>query len=205
MLPKTLRQWAGIQPPTSLDPASTALILIDFQGEYFNPAKLPIPGGPAAARNAARLMDAAQRLGLKVIHVQHLAANPASPLFAPGSADADFVDPLRPRPGQEVVVKHLPSSFVGTGLDALLRASEVQTLLIAGLMTHMCVDSTARDAVSQGYKVIVAHDACASRDLPAFDGAIIPGDHVHRATLAALADRFADVMDTESLLGLMGR
>lgn len=200
MHPKTLRQWAGLQPPASIDPATTALILIDFQGEYFNPAKLMIPGGAAAAGNAARLMDAAERSGAKVVHVQHLAANPASPLFAPGSADSAFVDPVKPRPGQEIVLKGLPSSFVGTRLDALLRAAGIQSVVIAGLMTHMCVDSTARDAVSHGYKVIIAHDACASRDLPTYDGSLLPGDLIHRATLAALADRFADMLGADAVI-----
>jgi nicotinamidase-related amidase len=71
----------------------------------------------------------------------------------------------------------------------------------AALMTHMCVDSTARDAVHRGYLVVVACDACATRDLPGTGGAVIPARVVHEATLAALADRFADVVETQVVIG----
>src|SRR4029077_3441078 len=107
MTTKTLRQWAGLQPPTLLDPTATALVLIDFQREYFDRAKLPIPNGAVAAANAALLVSAADKVGVKVIHVQHLAASPTSHLFAPGSSNAQFVDLLKPCTGEEIVVKSM--------------------------------------------------------------------------------------------------
>jgi nicotinamidase-related amidase len=194
---------AGLKAPQSLVAGKTALVLVDFQGDYFDPAKLPIPGGPAAAGQAARLIEAFDAAGAKVVHVQHLAGSPAAPLFAPGSAGAEIVAAVRPRAGHEVVNKGLPSSFVNTELDAKLRDAGIDTVVVAGLMTHMCVDATARDAMSRGYKVIVAADACATRDLPGPDGGeAIAADAIHRSTLAALADRFADVMRTEQLTPL---
>jgi len=205
MSTQTLRQMAGLKAPESLTPDKTALVLIDFQGDYFDPAKLLLPDGRRAAGQAAQLVDAADAAGVKVFHMQHTAPSPASPLFAPGSAGWAFVEPVTPRPGHEVVAKTLPSSFVRTELDAKLRAAGVDTVVIAGLMTHMCVDATARDAVSNGYKVIVAADACATRDLPAGDGGTIAARDVHRATLAALGDRFADIMDTGALVTLLRR
>jgi len=67
-------------------------------------------------------------------------------------------------------------------------------------MPHMCVDSTARDASQRGYRVIVAADACATRPLPAADdGEILLADTIHRATLAALQDRFADVCNVAAI------
>jgi nicotinamidase-related amidase len=205
MSTQTLRQMAGLKAPESLDPGKTALVLIDFQGDYFDPAKLPLPDGRQAAVKAAQLIDAADAAGVRVFHVQHVAPSPASPLFAPGSSGWAFVDPVTPRPGHETIAKTLPSSFVRTELDAKLRAAGVETLVIAGLMTHMCVDATTRDAVSNGYKAIVAGDACATRDLPAGDGGTITARDVHRATLAALGDRFADVMNTDALVTLLRR
>ncbi|MEO7007634.1 MAG: cysteine hydrolase family protein [Caldimonas sp.] len=205
MPPKTLRQMAGLKAPESLVAAKTALVLIDFQGDYFDAAKLPIPDGPAAVSNAARLVESFDSAGAKVVHVQHLAGHLSAPLFAPGAAGARIIDEVQPRATHEVVVKALPSAFVGTELDAKLRAAAIDTLVVAGLMTHMCVDATARDGMSRGYKVIVAGDACATRDLPGPEGATISAGEIHRATLAALADRFADVMQSAQIASLMTR
>jgi nicotinamidase-related amidase len=98
----------------------------------------------------------------------------------------------------------MPSSFVKTNLDATLQDAGIETLVVTGLATHMCIDNTTRDAVSYGYKVIVVDDACASRDLPGPGGSIIPADVVHRSTLAALGDRFADIMRTREVVALLG-
>jgi nicotinamidase-related amidase len=102
--------------------------------------------------------------------LQHVAASASSKLFAPASPLTEFVDPVKPRPGQDIIVKSMPSSFVRTTLDDTLRSAGIETVVICGLATHMCVDSTTRDAVTGGYKAIVPHDACASRDLPGPDG-----------------------------------
>jgi nicotinamidase-related amidase len=112
---------------------------------------------------------------------------------------------VKPRAGEEIVVKSMPSSFVKTNLDATLKAAGIETLVVTGLATHMCIDNTTRDAVSCGYKVIVVDDACASRDLPGPGGSIIPADVVHNSTLAALGDRFADIMRTSEVVTLLGR
>lgn len=205
MPPRTLRQWAGLQPIAALPPDRCALLLIDFQREYFDPARLYAPDGPSAAANAARLLDAAAAVGMKVVHVQHVAANPASPVFAAGSPGIEFVDPVRPRAGQDVVVKTIPSSFHRTDLDARLRMAKVDTLLLTGIATHMCIDHTARDALALGHRVVVVGDACASRDLPDPDGRLLRADELHRAALTALADRFADVLTTERTLALLQR
>src|SRR5262249_43031839 len=137
MTSKTLRQWAGLEPPSALDPSRTALVLIDFQQEFFDPAHLLLPGGGRAVEQAARLRAAAAAAGLAAVHVRHVARTPAAPLFAPGSAGVEIVAALRPREGEPLVTKSLPSGFAGGELDALLRARGVQTLILAGLMTHM--------------------------------------------------------------------
>ncbi|MCL4799409.1 MAG: cysteine hydrolase [Burkholderiales bacterium] len=197
--PRTLRRMAGAQPPAAVDPRRTALVLIDFQQEYFT-GNVPLPDGEAAAANAARLVAWAERTGMQVVHVHHVAPSPKAALFTPGS---DRIEPhprLAPRAGDRRITKTLPSSFVGTELDAFLKGKGIDTLVIAGLMTHMCVDSTARDAVSLGYKAIVAGDACATRDLPdRGTGARVAHADIHRGSLTALADRFADVLATADI------
>ncbi len=204
--PTTLRALAGIPPLAAIDPAKTALLLIDFQREYFDGA-LSLPDGPSAAAKAVQLVAAADRCGVPVIHVHHIAGHPAATLFARNASGSAPVAGLVPLPGHRRIEKGLPSSFVGTTLEADLRAEGRELLLIAGLMTHMCVDSTARDAVHRGFRVVLAADACASRDLPnplgGALGGVVPHATVHAATLAALADRFADVVVVDRLTALL--
>lgn len=203
MTVKTLRQWAGLAPVSQIDADTTALVLIDIQMDYFTPGKLLIPDGEAAVSQAAALLEWARANNIAIIHIQQLAKSPASPLFAPESVGAEFHPRVMPESNEIVIQKGLPSSFRGTTLQEQLTERGIDTLIISGLMTHMCVDSTTRDALSLGYKVIVASDACATRDLPLTDGeGILPHKELHKATLAALADRFSDVLPAAAVMGL---
>ena len=80
----------------------------------------------------------------------------------------------------------------------LLRAEGIERVIITGMMTHMCVDATARAAADLGLRVIVAEDACATRDLR-FGETTVPADHVHKAFLAALKS-YGKVMPAEQVL-----
>lgn len=200
-LPLTLRQFAGLPARSAIDPASTALLLIDYQNEY-RTGRLPLPGVDAACSNGQRLVAWAAAAGIAVWHVGHHAANPSSPLFAPGSDGAAFMPGLQPQAGQGIVYKALPNAFAGTELCAGLLGQGIKTLLVAGLMTHNCVSSTARAALDLGFAPIVVGDACATRDLPDGAGGVVNAADVHRASLAALADRIAEVFTTEQLLAL---
>lgn len=200
--PTTLRQFAGLTPVQRLSPDSTALLLIDFQREYFD-GKLPLPDGAKAARNAAALAAMADACAMPVIHVHHVAASPAAAIFAPGSAGAEAIPTLVPAAHHLRVEKRLPSSFHGTDLAQRLDESGIKTLIVAGLMTHACIDATTRDALHRGYGLVVAADACASRDLPGHgSNGVIHHAAVHAATLAALADRYADVLATGAIAAL---
>ncbi|MNL37277.1 Isochorismatase family protein YecD [compost metagenome] len=101
-----------------------------------------------------------------------------------------------------MVRKSSVSVFPTTDLDKQLKAAGVKTLVITGLMTHACVAGAARDAVPLGYEVIVAEDACATRDLDRADGSVVGHDSLHRAALASIDDTFGDVLTTEQVLKL---
>lgn len=198
----TLRQIAGLQPITSIQAVQTALILIDIQMDYFDPDKLYIPDGAAVIESALRLRAWAHQNGIAVIHVQQM-SKPQAPIFAEGSSGAEIHPALAPQDDELLVTKGMPSSFKSTILQHELDQRAISTLIIAGLMTHMCVDSTTREAVHLGYRCIVVSDGCASRDLPsAIDNTIVPHGDIHRAALAALADRFADIMTVAGVLSL---
>lgn len=196
----TIRTLAGAAAPASLDASSTALLVIDFQNEYFT-GKMPIPDGKAALGNAQRLIAHADQAGMPVFHIQHLTPE-GSPVFAERSATAKFHAELQPAPHHTVLRKTSVSVFPTTDLDQRLKAAGIKTLVITGLMTHACVAGAARDAVPLGYGVIVAEDACATRDLDRADGSVVTHDSLHRAALASIDDTFGDVLTTEQVLKL---
>jgi nicotinamidase-related amidase len=200
---RTIRSIAGLRAATSLDAASTALVLIDFQNEYYS-GRLPIPDGLPALRQAARLAALADRHGMPVFHIQHI--NPAgAALFAAGGALAEIHTELTPAQHHHVLHKSTTSSFASTDLHAQLQARGIKTLIIAGLMTHMCVSTAARDARQFGassYNVIVAADACATRDIDSWNGGVTSHRELHNVTLTALSDNFADIMPTAAILDL---
>jgi len=201
-IPKTLRQLAGLAKPTAVLRTTTALVLIDIQRDYFGD-KLIIPAGEAAVQKAAELLAWARRNRLMVVHVQHQMPRADSPMFTPGTNGIEFHPAVTPTDGERIVVKHFPSSFTQTELNDRLKERGIETLVLCGLMTHLCVDTTARSALEHGYRTIIARDACATRDLPNPEGnGVIPHAAIHAATLAALADRFADVMTTAEITSL---
>jgi len=201
---QTLRQIAGVSPSleagATLAAAKTAVVLIDYQNEYRN-GPLALPDEPAASNAARRLRAWADWAGIAVIHVLHRAPATA-PIFAPDSVGAIPIDGLAPAAGEAVIHKHLPSAFTGTGLLDELQTRGVETLIIAGYMTHNCVDSTARDAFHRGYRVGVVADASATRDLPGPDGQTMPAATVHAAVLAGLGDRIAEIIDVARLAAM---
>lgn len=182
----------------NLSPArlgAAPLILIDAQNDYLA-GPLALVGMDAAVDAAARLLAGARARGSKVIHV--VQRGTAGGLFDLDGHGGAIIDALKPEAGEAVVVKTRPSGFSDTTLLSELSGLGPE-ILIAGFMTHNCVSSTARAALDLGLFPTVVADACATRDLPAFNGTITAAD-LQRAELAALADRHAIVVSTEALL-----
>lgn len=196
----TIRAMSGAAPIAALDAKTTALLVIDFQNEYFTGA-MPIPDGAAALRNTRRLIEHADTAHIPVIHVQHIA--PAgSPLFAIDGETVKFHPDMQPRAQDTIVRKTTVSVFASTDLDAQLKARGVKTLIVAGLMTHACVAGAARDAAPLGYQVLVASDASATRDIARRDGDVVDHRVLHRAALAEIEDTFGDVATTADIIAL---
>jgi nicotinamidase-related amidase len=193
---RTLLEMAGADPnPPRL--AEAALLVIDAQGEY-RTGRLPLDGIEPSLAVLAALLGRARAAGAAVIHVAHK-GRPGG-LFdraAPGGAILEEVAPLA---GEPVVEKPLPNAFAGTDLAERLGAIGRKNVIVVGYQTHMCVSSTARAALDLGYRVTIAHDACATRALPdPLGGGPIPGPAIHRHALAELADRFAIVVPAAAL------
>jgi nicotinamidase-related amidase len=198
--PATLRDLAGLTPPTIIDPVRAALVLIDLQALFMPGGALPLAGAEAALAQVRTLLDAAHAAGLAVFHLRHQVAG--SPLFAPGAPGAALL--LETGADEPVLAKSLNGPFAGTDLGQRLDAAGITQVVIAGFMTHLAVDTAGREAAMRGLAVTVASDACATRDLPGPDGGTIPAAIVHAAALAALADRFAWVAPVAVVAARLG-
>lgn len=191
--PQTLLQMAGVRTePAHL--SDSVLIIIDAQREYID-GKLPLDGIDASLKEAAWVLARARKAGTPVIHVVHR-GKPGAALFDPNGPYVHIAAAVAPRPDEIVVTKTLPNAFAGTDLEAQIKRTGRKNLIVIGYMTHMCLSSTVRAALDLGYRATVVAGASATRDLPDGDGGAIPARMVQRASLAALADRFAAVVSS---------
>ncbi len=186
----TLRALAGL-PLAPVSFADSALVLIDCQNTYTG-GVMELEGVQPALDEAAALLERARSAGIPVIHIPH-DDGPGSLYDIEGESGA-IVAQVAPRHGEPVVVKNYPNSFVQTDLDEQLKSRDASNLVLAGFMTHMCVNSTARGAFNLGYAPTVVAAATATRALPSLGGDPVPAEAMQAASLAALADLFAVVV-----------
>ena len=182
---------------------TTALLLIDIQNDYFDGGKCPLVGMDAAAKHSADLLDAFRKSSLPVIHVRHEFPGTDAPFFTAGSEGASIYPLLAPAQGEPVVVKNQINSFKDTQLESMLEEGGVKHVVIAGAMTHLCIDAVTRAAADLGYICSVAHDACATMDAE-FDGVKVGAREVHAAVMAALDFAYAEVRSTQVVLEGLG-
>ena len=178
--------------------ADTALVVIDIQNDYFPGGAMELEGADAAAAKAATALAHFRSHALPVIHVRHLSVRPGATFFIPGSAGAEIREAVRPREGETLIEKNFPNAFRSTSLKDVLEKRQIRNLVVAGMMTHMCVDATVRQAADLGYQVTLLADACATR-AQSFAGETVPARQVHAAFLAALNGFYAKVIHAHEL------
>jgi nicotinamidase-related amidase len=197
---QTIRAMSGVAPASHLPQGKTALLIIDFQNEYFS-GKMPIPDGSTALANTQELIKFADNHKIPVYHIQHVA--PAgSAVFAIDGETVKFHPDMQPRVQDTVLQKSTVSVFGSTDLDRQLKKAGIESLIITGLMTHACVAGAARDAAPLGYNVVVASDATATRTIIRANGDTIDKDSLHKASLTEIEDTFGDVMPTTQIINL---
>jgi nicotinamidase-related amidase len=186
----TLRDVTGIgHQPAAL--SDSALVIIDCQNTYREGVVELVAVEPALAE-VGRLLARARKAGVPIFHIMH-DAGPGTP-YDIRAPIGQISDPVKPIAGEPVIVKSHPNSFWQTDLDERLRALGMQSLVLCGFMTHVCVNSTARGAFNLGYRTTVVGDATATRNLPGIDGGIVPAPMLKAATLAGIRDLFAVVL-----------
>ncbi|AMO23964.1 cysteine hydrolase family protein [Ramlibacter solisilvae] len=178
---------------------TTALVLIDLQNDYFPGGAMELVGSEEAVVQAQTLLAAFRARGWPVFHIQHLAKRAGATFFIPGTKGADIHAAVAPAAGEGVVTKHFPSSFRETTLLEGLRGAGATRLVVAGMMTHMCVDTSVRAAADLGFECSLAQDGCATRALQ-FDGQQVDAAQVQLAYLAALNGSFAKVQSAQAIV-----
>ncbi|HPX12526.1 MAG TPA: cysteine hydrolase family protein [Syntrophales bacterium] len=175
-----------------------ALLLVDIQNDYFPGGAMELPGSPAAGAKAGMLLRAFRQKGHPVVHMQHISTRRGATFFLPDTPGVRIHESVAPAPGETVFQKNHPNGFRGTPLLDHLRGNGVTELVIAGMMTQMCIDTTTRAAADLGFRCLLAHDGCAASAL-AFGGVPVPAETVHTAFIAALNGIFAGVLSVDDI------
>jgi len=178
---------------------TTALLIIDIQNDYFPGGRMELHGADAAGLQASRLLAHFRSSGQPTIHVRHIANDPAATFFLPDTVGAEIHPLVKPEQGEMVITKHTPNSFHETDLKAHLDAHGIDRLVIAGMMTHMCVDSSVRAASDAGFECVVVADACATRE-QTYAATTVAAESVQAAFLAALSGTFATVRSLSEVI-----
>ena len=188
-LPKTLRDVSGLGTDAPSLKGS-ALVMIDFQNTY-REGVMQLEGVEPAIKEGAKILAKARDAGIPIFHIQH-DAGAGSPYDVNAKIGA-IAEEVAPQGGEAVIVKNYPSAFIGTELQKQLEAAGVKELILAGFMTHMCVNSTARSAFNLGFSPTIIASTTATRNLPGPDGSVVSAASLQSASLAAVADLFAVV------------
>lgn len=209
VLPETLRErtesWLIRIAPFSqhrleLNAGKSVLLVVDMQRFFLDPASPTFTsGGPAILPNVQRMISAFRRAKRPVIYTRHV-HHPGlidagimewwwKGMCIEGSPESEVHPDIAPLPGEKVILKHRYSAFYNTDLETVLRVLKIEDVVIAGVMTNMCCESTARDAYYRDYRVFIPADATGSIN-----------EEMHVASLLNLAFGFACVTRAETLV-----
>jgi nicotinamidase-related amidase len=172
-----------------------ALVVIDVQNEYFPGGALPITHPAGHFASILRVLDAAADRKVPVVVVRHGFPNLDAPFFRPGTPGWELHAEVAARPRKHLIDKALPGSFTGTDLEPWLRERGIDTITVAGYMTHMCCDTTARQAAHRGFAVEFLADATGT--LPVSNSAgSVTAEELHRSILCAQQMMISEVLDS---------
>ncbi len=198
-------------------PERTALLIIDMQNAFLQEGHpFSIPGGRDLVPGLNRLISACRKKGILIVFTTHVHREDGSDIglwaeFVPematkstlfkGTTDVDIWDEIDYQKSDMVIVKRGYSAFYGTDLEYILHTKRIDTLIVGGVTTHNCCNSTIRGARDRNYRVILLRDGTATFDsLPDMGWGIISGDEIQRVVLTILAYRYAEALSIEQVL-----
>jgi nicotinamidase-related amidase len=193
-----------MSPVMSLGVSSrTALIVVDVQRAFDEwEAAGKRRNNPQAVARIADLLGAFRDSGTPVFHIRHEGTRPNSS-FLPGRGGYAVKEEARELSGEPVIVKRVNSAFIGTDLEARLRAAAVNTLVICGATTNHCVETTTRMAGNLGFDACLVRDATWTFDRTGPDGDAHTAEEIHAMTLANLNGEFARIVSTDEVIAAL--
>lgn len=175
-----------------------ALIVIDLQNDYFVGGNMELLNIDEALKQTNKLIKFAREEEYKIYFIQHFSTKKEASFFLPNTKGVELHENLDI--GKDLIItKNYPNSFRKTSLKNELDKEQINDLIICGAMTHMCIDTTVRAGFDLGYKIILANDACATKNLT-FNNEIIKADDVHKSFMSALDSLFCKVQNTENII-----
>lgn len=182
---------------------NSALLLIEFQNDYFPNGRIPLEKSMEASSKAQEVLAAFRDKKKSVIHVQHISTQPNASYLLPCTKGADFYQTVQPIKGETIIKKHYPNSFKDTQLLNHLIKNQINHLVICGMITHLSIDATVRAAQDLGFTVTVVEDACAAQNLE-YNQHSISSQDAHYAFMAALQSTNSTVLNANSYLDRTG-
>jgi len=193
-----------------VDPRHTALINVDMQNCFVENSPIAAPDGPKVLARINKLIETCRDAGVKVIHTAHVVRPDGSNIgvmgeiipvvregiINEGSVTAALHKGLNVKPDDIVLNKPRFGSFHGTDLELILRSNGIDTVIVSGIATNVCCETTAREANARDYKVFFLSDGTATFGL----GGLSP-EELQKATCATLGSLFAEVLSVDQMIG----
>ena len=177
----------------------TALLIVDVQNDYFPDGRNELVGSIEASLRIKTIIEEFRRKNLEIIYIQHISKSPTATFFLSNTAGVAIHKNVYPNKEDKIFIKHYPNSFRETGLNEYCKNKGIVTLVIVGMMSHMCIDTTVRAGYDLGYKIVVLRDCCATKDLRMGEK-IVKAEEVQIAYMAAIKGTFGEVKTVEEYM-----
>lgn len=179
-----------------MEPSNTAVLIIDLQEEYFDESRpWYVPESERVLDRCQALLGAARDTGATVVHARHVSRSAEASVFGWGSEHISVIDDVEIRDDEHLITKTTPGCFQDTRLDDILARNGIETVVCAGLLSFVCVDTTAREASARGYDSVYVRDATAGIQIGEY------GPEEITDTVATVQDLiFSDVVGTDSVV-----
>ena len=193
-----------------VDPARTALLNVDMQRCFVEGTPLAAPDGLALAERVNRLSAVCRAAGVTVVHTRGWMSPDGSDLgvmgeivppflyglYTAGAATAELHDAVVVEEGDVILNKPRYGAFTGSELERILRSRGIDTVVITGIATNICCETTAREAAQLDFRVFFLSDGTATKEMNG-----VPADVLQRATCASLGMVFAQIATVDEMIG----